>query len=72
MYARYASREGRNADGVGRIAVVKHPDQLEAVLLVIEHGFVEDDEQLAIWQRQAIVCAAAERYHCEVRLVCFG
>ena len=55
------SRKGRNADGVGAVAIVEHPDQLQAVLLVVEHRFVEHDEQLAVRQRQAIVRAAAER-----------
>jgi len=41
--------------------VVEHPDELEAILLVIEHGFVEHDEKIALRQRQAIVRAAAER-----------
>ena len=44
-----------------RLAVVENPDELEAVLLVVEHRLVEHDEQIAVRQRQAIVRAAAER-----------
>src|SRR4029079_11142248 len=51
----------RDADRIGFHAVVEHPDMLDAVLLVIEHRFVEHDQQIAVRQRQAIVGAAAER-----------
>ena len=35
--------------------------ELEPVLLVIEHGLVEHDEEIAVGQGQAIVRPAAER-----------
>ena len=47
--------------GLAGVAIVENPDQLEAVLLVVEHRLVEHHQQLAIRQRQAIVRAAAER-----------
>ena len=54
-------RKRRDADRVGLVAVVEHPDVLDPVLLVVEHGLVEHDEQVAVGQRQAVVRAAAER-----------
>src|SRR5262249_6662184 len=53
--------EGGNTDRICLCPVVEHPDELEPILLMIEHGFIEDDEQIAVRQRQAIVRAAAER-----------
>src|SRR6266852_711645 len=53
-------REGRDAHRILRRTDVEQPDQLEAILLVIEHGFVEHDQQIAVGQRQAVVRAAAE------------
>ena len=38
------------------------PAGLSSVLVpLIEHGFIEHDQQLAVGQGQAIMCAAAER-----------
>jgi hypothetical protein len=53
--------KGGNAHRICLRPVVEDPDELEAILLVIEHGFVEHDEEIARRQRQAIVGAAAER-----------
>src|SRR5258707_9503137 len=39
-------REGRDADRVGFDLIVEHPDWLEAVLLMVEHGLVDDDQRL--------------------------
>ena len=54
-------REGRDADRVGLHLIVEDPDRLEPVLLIVEHGLVDDDEQIALGQRQRVVRAAAER-----------
>src|SRR6185312_16014230 len=54
-------RKGGDADGVFPLAVVKHPNELEPVLLMIEHGLVENDQQVAVRQWQAVVGPTAER-----------
>ena len=54
-------REGRDADRIGRLANVEHPDVFDAVLAIVEHRLVGDHQQVAIRQRQAIVSAASER-----------
>src|SRR4051812_20553887 len=53
-------REGRDADRVGRDAVVEQPDQLQPVLQIVEHRLVQYTQQLALGQGQAVVGAAAE------------
>jgi hypothetical protein len=40
--------------------VVEYPDELQPILLIIQNGFIEHDQQIAVWQRQAIVRAAAK------------
>src|SRR5215471_21608485 len=49
-----------NADRILGIPEIKNPDQFEAILLVIENGFVKHDEEVTVRQWQTIVCAAAE------------
>src|SRR5712671_3750470 len=53
-------REGRDAHGVAGRADVEQPDELEPVLLMIEHRLVEHHQQVAIGQRQAIMGASPE------------
>ena len=54
-------REGGDAHRVGWLADIKQPDQLLAVLLVIEHRFIQHHQQIAIRQRQRGMRSAAER-----------
>ena len=54
-------REGGDADRVRLHLVVEHPDRLEPVLLVVEHGLVDDDQEIALRQWQRVVRSAAER-----------
>ena len=54
-------REGGNAHGISLYAVIEHPDELEAIFLMIQNGFIEHGQQIAVGQRQAIVGAATER-----------
>ena len=54
-------RERCDADRVRLDLIVEHPDRLETVLHIVEHRFVEDDEQISVWQGQAVVRPAAER-----------
>src|SRR5260221_13589230 len=53
-------RERGDADRVRLDLVVEHPDRLEAVLHVVEHSLVEDDEEVAIGERQAVMRAPTE------------
>ena len=54
-------REGGDAHRVGWLADIKQPDQLLAVLLVVEHRFIQHHQQIAIRQRQRGMRSAAER-----------
>ncbi len=47
-------------DRVCRVLDVEDPDVLEPVLEIVEHGFVQHHEQVAIGHRQAVVRAALE------------
>ena len=54
-------RAGGDRHRVGLLAAVEDPDQLRPVLGVVDHGFVGDDQQLALEQRQHGVREAGER-----------
>ena len=54
-------REGRDTYRVRRLADIKQPDQLLAVLLVIQHRLVQHHQQVAIRQRQRSVRPTAKR-----------
>ena len=47
-------REGGDADRVGLHLVVEHPDRLEPVLLVVEHGLVDDDQEMRFGNGSAL------------------
>lgn len=54
-------REGGDAHRVGWLADIKQPDQLLAVLTVVEHRFIQHHQQVTIRQRQRGMRSAAER-----------
>jgi hypothetical protein len=54
-------RQGGDTDGSALHLVVEHPDRLVTIGSPVEHRLFEDDQQVAIGQRQGVVGAAGDR-----------